>query len=184
MEGNCVNRNTQREDNLGFEEHRWGTSWPARNYVCSFCKREFRSAQALGGHMNVHRRDRARLRSSLFSDQCPKPNPTTTTTTLISPSSPTLLNCAQHSSKLCSPNCLTLSSSSPSPASTNEDKKPRLTLSLPLLSPQRREIMKCYEEEEKKDINVYKNNEQNVNLELGIGMLKHQEEKLDLELRL
>ncbi|KAJ3680776.1 hypothetical protein LUZ60_015265 [Juncus effusus] len=36
--------------------------WPPRSYSCSFCKREFRSAQALGGHMNVHRRDRARLR--------------------------------------------------------------------------------------------------------------------------
>ncbi|XP_027164902.1 transcriptional regulator SUPERMAN-like [Coffea eugenioides] len=39
-------------------------SWPPRSYSCSFCKREFRSAQALGGHMNVHRRDRARLRQS------------------------------------------------------------------------------------------------------------------------
>lgn len=39
-------------------------SWPPRSYTCSFCKREFRSAQALGGHMNVHRRDRARLRQS------------------------------------------------------------------------------------------------------------------------
>ncbi|KAJ3706311.1 hypothetical protein LUZ61_010016 [Rhynchospora tenuis] len=39
-----------------------GFSWPPRSYGCSFCKREFRSAQALGGHMNVHRRERARLR--------------------------------------------------------------------------------------------------------------------------
>lgn len=38
--------------------------WPPRAYPCSFCRREFRSAQALGGHMNVHRRDRARLRQS------------------------------------------------------------------------------------------------------------------------
>ncbi|XP_021768961.1 probable transcriptional regulator RABBIT EARS [Chenopodium quinoa] len=36
--------------------------WPQRSYSCSFCKREFRSAQALGGHMNVHRRDRALLK--------------------------------------------------------------------------------------------------------------------------
>ncbi|OAP09867.1 ZFP11 [Arabidopsis thaliana] len=36
--------------------------WPPKNYTCSFCRREFRSAQALGGHMNVHRRDRAKLR--------------------------------------------------------------------------------------------------------------------------
>lgn len=38
-----------------------GTTWPPRSYTCTFCRREFRSAQALGGHMNVHRRERARL---------------------------------------------------------------------------------------------------------------------------
>ncbi|XP_041002804.1 zinc finger protein 10-like [Juglans microcarpa x Juglans regia] len=41
-----------------------GCVWPPRSYSCSFCSREFRSAQALGGHMNVHRRDRARLKQS------------------------------------------------------------------------------------------------------------------------
>ncbi|KAM7492005.1 hypothetical protein LguiA_034926 [Lonicera macranthoides] len=44
-----------------------GFVWPPRSYSCSFCKREFRSAQALGGHMNVHRRDRARLKQSLIN---------------------------------------------------------------------------------------------------------------------
>ncbi|KAK1426984.1 hypothetical protein QVD17_15666 [Tagetes erecta] len=39
-----------------------GCIWPPRSYTCTFCRREFRSAQALGGHMNVHRRDRARLK--------------------------------------------------------------------------------------------------------------------------
>ncbi|CAI0418548.1 unnamed protein product [Linum tenue] len=38
-----------------------GSTWPPRSYTCTFCRREFRSAQALGGHMNVHRRDRAKL---------------------------------------------------------------------------------------------------------------------------
>lgn len=41
-----------------------GCIWPPRSYSCSFCRREFRSAQALGGHMNVHRKDRARLKQS------------------------------------------------------------------------------------------------------------------------
>ncbi|XP_073060198.1 zinc finger protein 10-like [Primulina eburnea] len=41
-----------------------GCVWPPRSYPCSFCRREFRSAQALGGHMNVHRRERARLKQS------------------------------------------------------------------------------------------------------------------------
>lgn len=44
-----------------------GVVWPPRSYWCSFCSREFRSAQALGGHMNVHRRDRARLKQSLVT---------------------------------------------------------------------------------------------------------------------
>ncbi|KAJ4725730.1 transcriptional regulator SUPERMAN-like [Melia azedarach] len=41
-----------------------GFIWPPRSYSCSFCGREFKSAQALGGHMNVHRRDKARLKQS------------------------------------------------------------------------------------------------------------------------
>ncbi|XP_062187744.1 uncharacterized protein LOC133891071 [Phragmites australis] len=45
-----------------------GCVWPPRSYTCTFCGREFRSAQALGGHMNVHRRDRARLRQCASLD--------------------------------------------------------------------------------------------------------------------
>nr|AHZ94453.1 Cys2/His2-type zinc finger protein [Chrysanthemum x morifolium] len=36
-----------------------------RSYTCTFCKRGFSNAQALGGHMNVHRKDRARLQESI-----------------------------------------------------------------------------------------------------------------------
>lgn len=54
-----------------------GTTWPPRSYTCTFCRREFRSAQALGGHMNVHRRDRALLH------QPPPPTPTPTSSFLI-----------------------------------------------------------------------------------------------------
>ena len=48
-----------------FAEDAGGSMWPPRSYSCTFCKREFRSAQALGGHMNIHRRDRARLKQNL-----------------------------------------------------------------------------------------------------------------------
>ncbi|KAL7608867.1 hypothetical protein Lser_V15G14010 [Lactuca serriola] len=66
--------------------------WPPRSYTCTFCKREFRSAQALGGHMNVHRREKARLRqitppkylgflpAHLNLDRNPNPNPNMSTT--------------------------------------------------------------------------------------------------------
>ncbi|PAN20325.1 hypothetical protein PAHAL_3G375600 [Panicum hallii] len=53
------------EDSAG---HLGGYIWPPRSYSCSFCGREFRSAQALGGHMNVHRRDRARLKLAGVAD--------------------------------------------------------------------------------------------------------------------
>ncbi|XP_058787504.1 probable transcriptional regulator RABBIT EARS [Vicia villosa] len=64
-----------------------GCIWPPRSYSCHFCKREFRSAQALGGHMNVHRRDRARLKQSLT-------NPNDFTTSRVSTTS-TQENCFQ-----------------------------------------------------------------------------------------
>lgn len=36
----------------------------SKSYTCSFCKKGFSTAQALGGHMNIHRKDRAKLRES------------------------------------------------------------------------------------------------------------------------
>ncbi|GMI84883.1 RABBIT EARS [Hibiscus trionum] len=64
-----------------------GCIWPPRSYSCSFCRREFRSAQALGGHMNVHRRDRAKLKQSHSPEPAPKfphrPAATGTTTSIV-----------------------------------------------------------------------------------------------------
>ncbi|XP_008778117.1 zinc finger protein 6-like [Phoenix dactylifera] len=39
-----------------------GSSTRTRSYDCTFCKRGFSNAQALGGHMNIHRKDRAKLK--------------------------------------------------------------------------------------------------------------------------
>ncbi|KAF5736768.1 hypothetical protein HS088_TW14G00922 [Tripterygium wilfordii] len=61
---NYYNNSMVKDSWYGEDNYLSGFSWPPRAYTCSFCKREFRSAQALGGHMNVHRRDRARLRQS------------------------------------------------------------------------------------------------------------------------
>ncbi|XP_028772989.1 transcriptional regulator TAC1-like [Neltuma alba] len=47
------------------EQVRWSPEESgARSYTCAFCKRGFSNAQALGGHMNIHRRDRAKLKQS------------------------------------------------------------------------------------------------------------------------
>ncbi|OIT30061.1 PREDICTED: transcriptional regulator TAC1-like [Nicotiana attenuata] len=46
--------NSEKSDELGLGHVKF--------YRCSFCKRGFSNAQALGGHMNIHRKDRARLR--------------------------------------------------------------------------------------------------------------------------
>lgn len=65
-----------------------GTTWPPRSYTCTFCRREFRSAQALGGHMNVHRRDRARLHQALPNPAIgPGTSPASTTSSFLIPSS-------------------------------------------------------------------------------------------------
>ncbi|XP_059629618.1 protein LATE FLOWERING [Cornus florida] len=33
-----------------------------RSYECTFCRRGFTNAQALGGHMNIHRKDKAKAK--------------------------------------------------------------------------------------------------------------------------
>ncbi|KAK1438446.1 hypothetical protein QVD17_04255 [Tagetes erecta] len=62
-----------------------GTTWPPRSYTCTFCRREFRSAQALGGHMNVHRRDRARLHQAQPNFKNPNISSSNTNNTLLIP---------------------------------------------------------------------------------------------------
>lgn len=58
-----------------------------RSYECVFCKRGFTTAQALGGHMNIHRKDRVKTKPNTPSKPEPFNNhhstlrPTTTTAT-------------------------------------------------------------------------------------------------------
>ncbi|KAL2486448.1 C2H2 and C2HC zinc fingers superfamily protein [Abeliophyllum distichum] len=35
-----------------------------KSYECTFCKKGFSNAQALGGHMNIHRKDKAKMKQS------------------------------------------------------------------------------------------------------------------------
>ncbi|XAR60651.1 hypothetical protein NMG60_11034109 [Bertholletia excelsa] len=53
----------------------------ARSYECNFCKRGFSNAQALGGHMNIHRRDKAKLKHAPSQGTQPLPKKAKTPTT-------------------------------------------------------------------------------------------------------
>ncbi|KAL6987665.1 hypothetical protein U1Q18_013412 [Sarracenia purpurea var. burkii] len=46
------------------DDHDQASGHAAGSYTCTFCKREFSNPQALGGHMNTHRRVRAKLKES------------------------------------------------------------------------------------------------------------------------
>ncbi|KAG6727071.1 hypothetical protein I3842_02G113300 [Carya illinoinensis] len=50
------------EENDGIDQQVKDTDMSStkRSYKCSFCKRGFTNAQALGGHMNIHRKDRVK----------------------------------------------------------------------------------------------------------------------------
>ncbi|OVA17799.1 zinc finger protein [Macleaya cordata] len=43
-----------------------------RSYECTFCKRGFSNAQALGGHMNIHRKDRVKMKQQPSSSDITK----------------------------------------------------------------------------------------------------------------
>lgn len=60
------------EENDRLEQVKEDTATTKRSYECTFCKRGFTNAQALGGHMNIHRKDRAKAKqttSSSFSNK-------------------------------------------------------------------------------------------------------------------
>jgi len=51
-----IDRSAEHNDEMG----------TGRSYECVFCKRGFTTAQALGGHMNIHRKDRANKAKPTF----------------------------------------------------------------------------------------------------------------------
>ncbi|XP_021899487.1 transcriptional regulator SUPERMAN-like [Carica papaya] len=52
------------EGNDNLKEEMAGSPATRRSYECTFCKRGFTNAQALGGHMNIHRKDRAKAKQT------------------------------------------------------------------------------------------------------------------------
>ncbi|KAL1828996.1 hypothetical protein ACET3Z_007408 [Daucus carota] len=191
--------------NFSFERDRsYGFSWPQRNYNCTFCKKEFRSAQALGGHMNVHRRDRARQLTQhssssssseintaphLHSNPNPKPN----------------LN---HDHKLLFPSPSTRTSSAKAPATRfltytgrardfddnvvlDQDVSPQIMEIRKKLAVEvnnRNEVVRGVVKQDKKDearVHNKENDHELLGLDLNMASTGHDgSEDLDLELRL
>ncbi|KAK9123897.1 hypothetical protein Sjap_013499 [Stephania japonica] len=60
----CLENQDDQVASSPIEDHQQSPSstHQARSYECNFCKRGFSNAQALGGHMNIHRKDRAKLK--------------------------------------------------------------------------------------------------------------------------
>ena len=62
--GRPGNSETSSEENDQQVKEDTATTTNKRSYECTFCKRGFTNAQALGGHMNIHRKDRAKAKQS------------------------------------------------------------------------------------------------------------------------
>ncbi|KAL9410814.1 hypothetical protein AB3S75_044563 [Citrus x aurantiifolia] len=185
----------QRQQQSYGEEYLSGFSWPPRSYTCSFCKREFRSAQALGGHMNVHRRDRARLRISpptpkdiivnnninngqypllnlnLNPNPNPNPNPNFSTPPLVSPFSSLSSQSSTSPSEIKKWSALTGALSPKDSVKKNEK-----------LFSGAKEFGGFTEEDD--GFKLSKKGGEIVRLDLEIGVISDSKEDLDLELRL
>ncbi|KAG6438248.1 hypothetical protein SASPL_103185 [Salvia splendens] len=168
--------------NLSFERDRaYGFSWPQRNYSCSFCNKEYKSAQALGGHMNVHRRDRARMRLSPNPNPNPNPNPSLSLSSSAMPSTAKFLPCnVAHLAEV----------SSPSPPPPREDELGATGFSSP-----RQSMGKCKNGDvEMLEFASFSRRNDVIRLDLSLGLMQDAKEDsnsdldmdldLDLELRL
>ncbi|XP_077240279.1 transcriptional regulator SUPERMAN-like [Tasmannia lanceolata] len=167
-----------------------GFLWPPRSYTCSFCKREFRSAQALGGHMNVHRRDRARLnqsppRDGQSSNPNPNPNPIHTSPSRMPPFTctfPLISPSLTTSTSTCSSSSSEVMTSSIDPLwweyDYSREKKAMNTLF------EVTELKGSIEEGEEEDDQELSRKKEVVRLDLEIGLRRDSKDDLDLELRL
>ncbi|XP_073136914.1 transcriptional regulator SUPERMAN-like [Henckelia pumila] len=181
-------RDSWENTNLSFEKDRaYGFSWPQRNYSCSFCKKEFKSAQALGGHMNVHRRDRARMRLSPNSWDNPNSNPnpsfssSSSSSWLLSSPAASMISPNYYNT---SPASASLSKALKAPALGVEHKHDLLNCHGGDLGESKKDVGGILEFARRKDCRVWKPKEF-VKLDLNMGtLLKDSNEELDLELRL
>ncbi|KAF3456845.1 hypothetical protein FNV43_RR01499 [Rhamnella rubrinervis] len=60
--GKQASSETSSEETHRSEQVKDESTGTKRCYECTFCRRGFTNAQALGGHMNIHRKDRAKAK--------------------------------------------------------------------------------------------------------------------------
>ncbi|KAF1880156.1 hypothetical protein Lal_00022285 [Lupinus albus] len=65
MEGSLSETSTEETDHQ--KEDLDDSTCSKRSYDCTFCKRGFTNAQALGGHMNIHRKEKAKAKQGISS---------------------------------------------------------------------------------------------------------------------
>ncbi|KAI8004012.1 Transcriptional regulator TAC1 [Camellia lanceoleosa] len=53
---------SEENDQQEIEKVNDDSTGTGRSYECTYCKRGFTNAQALGGHMNIHRKDKAKAK--------------------------------------------------------------------------------------------------------------------------
>ncbi|KAI3811566.1 hypothetical protein L1987_21291 [Smallanthus sonchifolius] len=61
------------------------TTHTIKSYECNFCKRGFTNAQALGGHMNIHRKDKNKSKHSTTTPPNPLAEPPSSAGSQLSP---------------------------------------------------------------------------------------------------
>jgi len=191
---------SQSDNNIGSSSEDYMMNgcypWPPRSYTCSFCRKEFKSAQALGGHMNVHRRDRARLRqsspppthepqlqgSSMLNLNLNNPTITTTNPNLFSNSSSSSSSLSSSSATSLKPITCTLPLFVSPPSEFNRYVVVDGILLNPTLSTKTSEKSKMDGFECEDDCSMVKKSDiLRMNLEIG---LPGDYDNLDLELRL
>ncbi|KAL2321026.1 hypothetical protein Fmac_029995 [Flemingia macrophylla] len=67
----CYSKSSSEETDPSSEQNNDDMIGTGRSYECIFCKRGFTTAQALGGHMNIHRKERASNKTKVGSPNSP-----------------------------------------------------------------------------------------------------------------
>ncbi|XP_059625187.1 transcriptional regulator SUPERMAN-like [Cornus florida] len=67
---NWSDQEVDDEQENEFKDGEIGSSAAGKSYDCIFCRRGFTNAQALGGHMNIHRKDRAKNNNIVTPSSC------------------------------------------------------------------------------------------------------------------